>query len=184
MTSNYVPACREPCANTYEWVWYGYTWRGNCPHIRCNVKYTASWSSSVPKSLCYRLYTDDHVHNWCGSKHPSTLQLLVDTRSVLQWRLSPSASLSTKTWKYMRRIPCLFNPSTRWRWHWEEGNRLTRQELGGSKRQFWSHREKIILSPMPRIKPPFPDKPTIHFVTTLPKQVQYQGIKNFQEYFI
>jgi len=28
MTSNYVPACRQPCANSYEWVWYASTGSG------------------------------------------------------------------------------------------------------------------------------------------------------------
>ena len=26
MTSNYIPACRKPRANSYEWVWYGSAW--------------------------------------------------------------------------------------------------------------------------------------------------------------
>jgi len=28
MTSNYVPVCRQHCANGYEWVWYGSTGSG------------------------------------------------------------------------------------------------------------------------------------------------------------
>jgi len=56
---------------------------GNCSQMRCNVNHTVSWSNSVPTSLCNRLYADGHVQHWCGSKHPSTVQLLIDT-TVLQ----------------------------------------------------------------------------------------------------
>ena len=46
---------------------------GNCPQMRCK-----------PTSLYNRLYADGHVHHWCGSKDPSTVQLLIDTTTVLQ----------------------------------------------------------------------------------------------------
>jgi len=55
----------------------------NCPQMRCNFNHTVSWSNSVSTSLCNRLYADGHVHYWCGSKDPSTVQLLIDT-TVLQ----------------------------------------------------------------------------------------------------
>jgi len=47
---------------------------GNCPHMRCNVNHTVNWSKCVTASLCNRLYADGHLHNWCGSKVPSTVQ--------------------------------------------------------------------------------------------------------------
>jgi len=56
---------------------------GNCPQKRCNFNHTVSWSNSVSTSLCNRLYAYSHVHHWCGSKDPSTVQLLIDT-TVLQ----------------------------------------------------------------------------------------------------
>jgi hypothetical protein len=56
---------------------------GNCPQMRCNVNHTVSWSNSVPTILCNRLHTYGHVQHWCGSKDPSTVQLLTDT-TVLQ----------------------------------------------------------------------------------------------------
>jgi len=57
---------------------------GNSHQIRCNVNHTVRWSNCVPRSLCSRLYADGHVHHWCGSKDPSTVQLLIDTTTVLQ----------------------------------------------------------------------------------------------------
>jgi len=56
----------------------------NFPQLRCNVNQTVKWSSSVPMSLCNRLYADGHIHHCCGSKDPSTVQLLTDTTTVLQ----------------------------------------------------------------------------------------------------
>jgi len=56
----------------------------NCPQMRWNFNHTVSWSNSVPTSLCNRLYADGHVHHWCGSEDPSTVQLLIDTTTVLQ----------------------------------------------------------------------------------------------------
>jgi len=57
---------------------------GNCPQMRCNVNHRVKKSNSVPTSLCNRLHADDHVCHWCGSKDPSTAQLLIDTTTVLQ----------------------------------------------------------------------------------------------------
>jgi len=57
---------------------------GNCPQMRCNVNHTVSGSNSVPTSLCNRLYAVGHVQHWCTSKDPSTVQLLIDTTTVLQ----------------------------------------------------------------------------------------------------
>jgi len=45
-------------------------------------------------SLCNRLYADGHVQHWCGSKDQSTVQLFIDTTTVLHERLNPSVALS------------------------------------------------------------------------------------------
>jgi len=98
----------------------------NYPQRRCNINHTVSGCNSVSTSLCNRLYADGQVQHWCGSKDPSTLQLLIGKTTVLQENLSLSASLSTTPWKHMGTggmIPCIFNPSTRWGWRYEEGNR-------------------------------------------------------------
>ena len=47
MTDNYVPAWREPCAKTYEWVWCGWLWVRNCPQMRNNANHTLNWNKSV-----------------------------------------------------------------------------------------------------------------------------------------
>jgi len=35
-----------------------------------------------PTNLCNRLYADGHVCHWCGSKDPSTVQLLIVSTNV------------------------------------------------------------------------------------------------------
>jgi prepilin-type processing-associated H-X9-DG protein len=49
---------------------------GNCPQMRCNINHPVSGSNSVPTTLYNTLYADGHVHHRCGSKDPSTVQLL------------------------------------------------------------------------------------------------------------
>jgi hypothetical protein len=171
MTRNYVPACRQPVLTVMSGCDMDILEVGNCPQMRCNVNRTVSWSNSVPTSLCNKLYADGHVQHWCGSKGPSTVQLLIDT-TVLQERVSLSASLSSSPWKHMGAggmIPHRFKPGTRWRWH-EEGNRLKYwldRRLGGPEMQSWSYSDKKILSHLPRIKPPFLDQPATDFASTL-----------------
>jgi len=97
MTRNYVPVCREPCANTYECVWYGTFRLGTFTQMRCNANYRVSWCNYVATSLCNKLYAGGHVHYCCGSRDPSTVQLLIDTTTVLHEKISPSASLGTTT---------------------------------------------------------------------------------------
>jgi len=125
VTSNCVAAWREPCANTLNGCDIDLLGVCNCPQMRCNVNLTVSWSNSVPTSLCNTLYACGHVHYWCGSKDPSTVPLLIDT-TLLQYRPRPCASISPTPSKCMGAggiIPCIFNPSTRWWWHYEGRNR-------------------------------------------------------------
>ena len=56
----------------------------NCSQLRCNVNHIVRGNNSVPTSLCNRLFTSGHVRHWRGSKDPSTVQLLIDTTTVLQ----------------------------------------------------------------------------------------------------
>jgi len=54
----------------------------NCLQMRCNVNHILSCSYSVSISMRNRLYADGHVDQWCGSKYPSTVQLLLNTTKL------------------------------------------------------------------------------------------------------
>ena len=88
MTSNYVPACREPMLTHTTDFMSGCDMDllGACKlpsnEVQCQ-------SYSEMKQLCVskpvqQIIADGQVHHWCGSKDPSTVQLLRDTTTVLQ----------------------------------------------------------------------------------------------------
>jgi len=56
---------------------------GDFPQMGCNVN-NSELEQLCGNELCNRLYADGHVHHWCGSEDPSTVQLLIDTTTVLQ----------------------------------------------------------------------------------------------------
>jgi hypothetical protein len=144
-----------------ECVWYGSTWSGYMPSnvVQCQ----SHWAVAI-----LWLYADGHVHHWCCSKDPSTMQLLIDTTTVLQYMLSPCASLSTKTWKCMGQEVWLHAYLTQALGGGDIRKRETLdRRLCGPERQSWSYTDKKILSTLPGIKPPFLDQPAIHFASTL-----------------
>ena len=55
MTSNYIPAWREPLLTLMCRCDMDLIWVGNCHQMTCNVNHKVSWNNSVPTSL-YKRY--------------------------------------------------------------------------------------------------------------------------------